>query len=98
MTVYRVVQEALTNTLKHGGGHSALAAEVTLTYRPNELEAVITDNGTPAPGAAAPDGTGQGITGMRERASLYDGTVETGLPTGTGWRVRLRLPLEDSPS
>ncbi|MFJ3532212.1 sensor histidine kinase [Streptomyces sp. NPDC090132] len=98
LTVYRVVQEALTNTLKHGGGHSALAAEVTLTYRPNELEAVITDNGTPAPGAAAPDGTGQGITGMRERASLYDGTVETDRPTGTGWRVRLRLPLEDSPS
>ncbi|MFF3172362.1 sensor histidine kinase [Streptomyces sp. NPDC057900] len=99
LTVYRVVQEALTNTLKHGGGHSSLAAEVTLVYRPDELEAVITDNGTPAPGAAAaPDGTGQGITGMRERASLYDGTVETGRPTGTGWRVRLRLPLEDSPS
>ncbi|MEU8700218.1 histidine kinase [Streptomyces sp. NPDC048680] len=106
LTVYRVVQEALTNTLKHGGGHSALAAEVTLTYGAKELEALITDNGTPDPGAAAPDGTGQGLTGMRERASLYDGTVEAGRPTatdrstgtGTGWRVRLRLPLEDSPS
>lgn len=43
-------------------------------------------------------GTGQGVTGMRERAALYDGTLEAGpLPDG-GWRVRLRLPLEDSPS
>lgn len=98
LTVYRVVQESLTNTLKHGGGHSALAAEVTLTYRPTELEALITDNGTPRPAAGPPDGTGQGITGMRERASLYEGTLEAGRPVGPGWQVRLRLPLEDSPS
>lgn len=96
LTVYRVVQEALTNTLKHGG-HPALAAEVTLTYRPMELEALITDNGTLRPAAPA-DGTGQGITGMRERASLYDGTLEAGRPATTGWQVRLRLPLEDTPS
>lgn len=98
LTVYRVVQEALTNTLKHGCPHPALAAEVTLTYRATELEALITDNGTPRPEPGPPEGTGQGITGMRERASLYDGTLEAGPPAASGWQVRLRLPLEDSPS
>lgn len=98
LTVYRVVQEALTNTLKHAGPAPALAAEVTLTYRPTELEALITDNGIPRPGADAgrPEPTGQGITGMRERASLYNGTLEAGPPASSGWQVRLRLPLKDS--
>ncbi|MER5892079.1 histidine kinase [Streptomyces sp. NPDC001876] len=98
LTVYRVVQEALTNTLKHAGTHPGLAAEVTLTYRATELEALITDNGTPRHEPVPLDGTAQGITGMRERASLYDGTLEAGPPTTSGWQVRLRLPLEDSPS
>ncbi|MFF2409357.1 sensor histidine kinase [Streptomyces sp. NPDC058092] len=110
LTVYRVVQEALTNTLKHGGGDPSLTAEVTLTYRTTELEALITDTGTTCggPEGSSPGG-GQGITGMRERASLYDGTLEAGplLPaaiattsaaSAAGWRVRLRLPLEDTPS
>ncbi|MEU9622319.1 histidine kinase [Streptomyces sp. NPDC048155] len=98
LTVYRVVQEALTNTLKHGGTAPPLTAEVTLTYRATELEALITDTGT---SGGRPEGGGQGITGMRERASLYDGTLEAGpLPqksaSAAGWRVRLRLPLEDT--
>ncbi|MFJ1611160.1 sensor histidine kinase [Streptomyces sp. NPDC088251] len=98
LTVYRVVQEALTNTLKHGGTAPPLTAEVTLTYRATELEALITDTGTSGGG---PEGGGQGIAGMRERASLYDGTLEAGpLPqksaSAAGWRVRLRLPLEDT--
>ncbi|MFF2013274.1 sensor histidine kinase [Streptomyces sp. NPDC058195] len=103
LTVYRVVQEALTNTLKHGGTQPPPSAEVTLTYRPGELEAVITDTGTGSRNRPGPrDSGGQGITGMRERASLYDGMLEAGpLPDSTpapGWRVRLRLPLEDAPS
>lgn len=98
LTVYRVVQEGLTNTLKHAATHESLAAEVTLTYRPTELEVLITDNGTPHPTAVPLAGTGQGITGMRERASLYDGTLEADRPAATGWQVRLRLPLEDTPS
>ncbi|WLQ53415.1 histidine kinase [Streptomyces poriferorum] len=98
LTVYRVMQEGLTNTLKHAATDESLAAEVTLTYRPTELEVLITDNGTLHPTDAPPAGTGQGITGMRERASLYDGTLEAGRPAATGWQVRLRLPLEDSPS
>ncbi|MEW2179815.1 histidine kinase [Streptomyces sp. NPDC005406] len=100
LTVYRVVQEALTNTLKHALPDETLEADVMLTYRPTGLEVLITDNGgTPRPTEEPPDGTGQGIRGMRERASLYDGTLEAGRPsTAAGWQVRLRLPLEDSPS
>ncbi|MFE7467342.1 sensor histidine kinase [Streptomyces sp. NPDC057499] len=104
LTVYRVVQEALTNTLKHAGTRPPPSAEVTLTYRPGELEAVITDTGArTTPGGPRPEsGGGRGIAGMRERASLYDGTLEAGPltdptpATATGWRVRLRLPLEDT--
>ncbi|MFI8888411.1 sensor histidine kinase [Streptomyces sp. NPDC053813] len=104
LTVYRVVQEALTNTLKHGGTDPSPTAEVTLTYRATELEALVTDTGTGTGtvGRHGPDAGGQGITGMRERASLYDGTLEAGpLPASApvgGWQVRLRLPLEDTPS
>ncbi|MFB7919047.1 sensor histidine kinase [Streptomyces sp. NPDC056061] len=105
LTVYRVVQESLTNTLKHGGPEPSLTAEITLIYRPTELEVLITDTGTPVNGPAGEPGrgTGQGITGMRERASLYDGTLEAGprrpgTASPAGWWVRLRLPLEDTPS
>ncbi|MFF5333872.1 sensor histidine kinase [Streptomyces sp. NPDC013181] len=99
LTVYRVVQESLTNTLKHAGPAPDLAAAVALVHLPGALEVLITDNGSPRPAAEASAGTGQGITGMRARASLYDGTLEAGpSPVEPGWRVRLRLPLEDSPS
>ncbi|NED12306.1 histidine kinase [Streptomyces sp. SID9124] len=96
LTAYRVVQESLTNTLKHAGASPSLRAEVTLTYRPGTLEALITDNGTSRPDGPTPGPIGQGITGMRARASLYDGTLEAGPSAEGGWRVRLRLPLEDS--
>jgi signal transduction histidine kinase len=92
LTVYRVLQEALTNTLKHAG--PGATASVRLSYGPGALEMVVTDTGTRS---TAP-GRGHGITGMRERAARYDGTLETGpLPTG-GWRVALRIPLEDPTS
>ncbi|MFE0652838.1 sensor histidine kinase [Streptomyces sp. NPDC059534] len=95
LTVYRVVQEALTNTLKHAGPDAK--ATVLLTYTPAAVRTEITDTGRAVPGTSAPT-SGQGLTGMRERAALYDGTLACGpLPTG-GWAVRLRLPLEDSPS
>ncbi|MER7539659.1 sensor histidine kinase [Streptomyces sp. NPDC097704] len=92
LTVYRVLQEALTNTLKHAG--PGATASVRLSYGPGALEMVVTDTGTRS---TAP-GRGHGITGMRERAARYDGTLETGpLPTG-GWRVALRIPLEEATS
>ncbi|MEU6933804.1 histidine kinase [Streptomyces sp. NPDC046374] len=102
LTVYRVVQEALTNVLKHAG--EGAKATVELTYAPDALVATVTDTGTgpaltPHPRTGTGTGTGQGLTGMRERAALYDGTLAYGPPpTGGGWRVRLRLPREGSPS
>ncbi|MFF2722093.1 sensor histidine kinase [Streptomyces sp. NPDC058011] len=103
LTVYRVVQESLTNTLKHASppADAPLAATVTLTYTPTHIEATITDTGVGAPmdGQDAPVATlGQGIMGMRERAALYNGTIEAGpLPDHGGWRIHLRLPQEDRP-
>ncbi|MFI2117891.1 sensor histidine kinase [Streptomyces rubiginosohelvolus] len=98
LTVYRVIQEALTNTLKHATGPTS--ATVTLTYSPTHLAARITDTGTGAGRAAETEEAplaAQGIMGMRERAALYDGTLEAGpLPEHPGWQVQLRLPLEDT--
>ncbi|MDG4858438.1 sensor histidine kinase [Streptomyces sp. T-3] len=86
LTVYRVVQESLTNTLKHAGPGATATVEVR--YATDGVRATVTDTGTPRPDAAE----GRGITGMRERTALYEGTLEAGpLPTG-GWQVRLRLP------
>ncbi|MEV3932152.1 histidine kinase [Streptomyces sp. NPDC049944] len=98
LAVYRVVQESLTNTLKHAGPEAT--AEVVLTYTPTGLDVRTTDTGRRQ--AAPPDArtgphTGRGIGGMLERASLHNGTLEAGrLPAG-GWQTRLRLPLEDAP-
>ncbi|MFD6347811.1 sensor histidine kinase [Streptomyces roseolus] len=87
LTVYRVVQEALTNTLKHAGPRATAA--VRLRTAPDGLLVTVTDTGTPS----TIPGQGQGLTGMRERAALYDGTLDSGpLPGGAGWQVRLRIP------
>ncbi|MFH8729663.1 sensor histidine kinase [Streptomyces termitum] len=87
LTVYRVVQESLTNTLKHAG--PGATATVRLTAAPDGTVVTVTDTGAPS----GPPGQGRGVTGMRERAALYDGTLDCGpLPAGTGWRVRLHLP------
>ncbi|WP_435856888.1 sensor histidine kinase [Streptomyces rubiginosohelvolus] len=98
LTVYRVIQEALTNTLKHATGPTS--ATVTLTYSPTHLDARITDTGTGAARTAETEEAplaAQGIMGMRERAALYDGTLAAGpMPEDTGWQVQLRLPLEDT--
>ncbi|MFB9552791.1 sensor histidine kinase [Streptomyces roseoviridis] len=102
LTVYRVLQEALTNTLKHAG--DGAEARVTLTYGPEAVVLTVTDTGTSGGGGAADQlpSAGQGLVGMRERAALYDGTLECGRsPADGGWRVRLALPhptREDSPT
>ncbi len=93
LSAYRIVQEALTNTLRHA---AATHAGVTIRTTGEILDLVICDDGR---GAGAPDagtrGAGRGIAGMRERAAMLGGTLESGpLPDGGGFCVHARLPLE----
>jgi signal transduction histidine kinase len=95
LAVYRVVQEALTNTLKHGGPGAAATVVVTCADD-GTVTVEATDTGR---GGTTPAGPGGGLTGMRERTAMYDGTLEAGplrRPPG-GWRVHLRLPKEPAP-
>ena len=87
LTAYRIVQEALTNTLKHGG---AVHASVRLAYAPSSLLIDVIDDGTDTP---ADEGTGHGLVGISERVSLFGGTATTGRIAGGGWRVHAELPL-----
>lgn len=92
LTAYRVVQEALTNVLKHAG--PAASATVRLDWSVRGLQLQIDDDGRGA--GADPSGGGQGITGMAERLALYDGTVETGPRTGGGFRVAAFIPYTEA--
>jgi signal transduction histidine kinase len=87
LAAYRIVQEALTNTRKHGG--LGADAAVLLHYTDDELVVRVTDTGH-APVAA--EGTGHGITGMRERVQLYGGTLRAGPRAGGGYEVSATLP------
>jgi signal transduction histidine kinase len=89
LTLFRVVQEALTNTMKHGG--AAAAARVCLRHRDDAVEVVVSDDGRGA--AAYDDGRGHGLVGMRERVAMYGGTVRTGFIAGGGYEVAVRIPL-----
>ncbi|MFF5981316.1 sensor histidine kinase [Streptomyces olindensis] len=94
LTVYRVIQEALTNTLKHGGPDTT--AEIELSYEERGAVTVtITDTGDGSH-PQSPAG-GRGLPGMRERTALYGGTLEAGPRPHPerGWRVRLHLPEEN---
>jgi signal transduction histidine kinase len=86
---YRIVQEAVTNALKHA---NASALDVRVRYHTAELEIDVTDDGRGAPpGATA--GVGLGLIGMRERVTAHDGTLEAGSRADGGYRVRARFPL-----
>ncbi|HEV2953263.1 MAG TPA: sensor histidine kinase [Candidatus Dormibacteraeota bacterium] len=87
LCAYRIVQEALTNTIKHAG---PARATVRVGWRDHELELEVTDDGLdpPPPGAG-----GHGIAGMRERASLVGGSLAAGPRAGGGFAVQARLPL-----
>lgn len=88
LSAYRVVQEALTNSLKHGD-----TAEVTIRYGERMLEVDVEDAGAANGHTNGVGGAGRGLLGMRERVTLYGGTLEHGpLPDG-GFRVRARFPL-----
>ena len=86
LSVYRIVQEALTNTLRHA---HARQATVSLGFDSEQLTIEIVDDGTSAPS----NGAGRGLVGMRERAAVFGGTVDAGPVTGGGYRVTARLPL-----
>ncbi|MET9561820.1 MULTISPECIES: sensor histidine kinase [Streptomyces] len=93
LTVYRLVQEALTNTLKHTptGSH----ADVRIRCSAETVTVDVIDNGpTPPPPGAVP--SGHGIAGMRERAAVYGGTLRSGPLPGGGWGVHTRLDLGSS--
>ncbi len=91
LSAYRIVQEALTNTLRHAG---AKRADVAVRVGDGVLDLDVRDDGRGAPAGAA-NGSGRGIAGMRERAAMLGGTLEAGpLPGGGGFRVHARLPLD----
>jgi signal transduction histidine kinase len=94
LAAYRIVQEALTNVVKHA---QTTASRVVVTYEDDALGLEITDDGHGAPAAAVPPGAGHGIAGMAERASLYGGEFHAGPLPRQGFRVAARLSL-DSPA
>jgi signal transduction histidine kinase len=93
LSAYRIVQEALTNTLRHA---RATRAEVFVRYGERAVELEVRDDGRGSPGAEV-NGAGQGLVGMRERAALLGGTLDAGPLPGGGYRVHAHLPLEASP-
>ena len=90
LAAYRIVQEALTNTLRHGGPDAD--AFVTLAWTARGLDLQIDDDGRGAAADPATRGSGQGLRGAAERAALFGGTLETGPRVGTGYRVSAHLP------
>lgn len=98
LSVYRIVQEALTNTLKHAGYHSSV--RITVEFHDSSVRVTITDTGVPPLAAQtprpAPDyrEAGRGIIGMRERAAMYGGTLTAGPRAGGGWTVDAAFDVE----
>ena len=88
LAAYRIVQEALTNALKHAGNAEA---EVVVRYSASMIELEVVDNGSTVGASVA--GSGHGLIGMRERVALYGGVLEAGARNGHGYAVRARLPL-----
>ncbi len=97
MSAYRIVQEALTNTLKHAGPTRAV---VRLTWSRKSLEVEVTDDGPlkngERPGATSPGSGGHGLVGMRERVAVYGGDLDVGGTPAGGFRVLAHLPLSSA--
>jgi signal transduction histidine kinase len=91
LSAYRIVQEALTNVIKHAGAARAL---VTVRYGERELELEVADDG-PGPPVGGADGSGLGIVGMRERVEAHGGELHTGAGPGGGFLVRASLPFDE---
>lgn len=90
LAAYRVVQEALTNMVKHAVGASATVA---VDFAPELLRVEVADSGG-SPGPSAGSGNGHGLIGLRERLAVYGGALETGRRPSGGYRVRATIPLE----
>ena len=88
LSCYRIVQESLTNALRHG---AATRATVTVQYRTGEVRLEVLDDGTAAP--SQEHVPGHGLVGMRERAALFGGELSAGRLERGGWQVRARLPV-----
>jgi signal transduction histidine kinase len=87
LSIYRLIQESLTNTVKHAVGADRVS--VTLRTSSDWIDVIVTDNGAASGATGAEDG--HGITGMRERIFVHAGHVDVG-PTASGWRVQARIP------
>jgi signal transduction histidine kinase len=89
LSAYRIVQEGLTNALKHA---RATDADVTVRYRPDEVQIEVRDNGH---GGTTSTGLGHGLLGVRERVKIFGGEMSAGTTNGSGFTLRTRLPLRD---
>ncbi|MFJ1793750.1 sensor histidine kinase [Kitasatospora griseola] len=98
LTVYRIVQEALTNVRKHGG--PGASAKVAVDFRDGDLEVLVEDDGRGSTReqltAGGTDGLGHGLIGMRERVGMVSGSLDVGPRPGGGFRIRAVLPLKVS--
>jgi signal transduction histidine kinase len=94
LSIYRVVQEALTNVVKHAPGAQAT---VDIEVSGTGIHLDVTDDGGPADGPAPPEGErGHGIVGMRERIGAFGGWLDAGPRTGRGFRVTAEIPIDDA--
>ena len=90
LAAYRVVQEGLTNAVKHAAGADV---RLTLGYAPGALEIEVADTGgTPRPPAGS--GSGRGLIGLRQRLAVYGGTLQAGQQPAGGYVLRATIPLE----
>jgi signal transduction histidine kinase len=92
LSVYRIVQEALTNVLKHA---QASTARVRVDYGPDAVTIDVTDDGTARTASGVP--AGHGLVGMRQRAQVFGGTTTVGPAPSGGWQVRAELPAQPAP-
>jgi signal transduction histidine kinase len=92
VALYRIVQEGLTNVLRHAGGAHAT---VRIVVGAGQVEVDVTDDGTGAPTALSATGSGSGLIGMRDRTTALGGVFEAGQAAGGGFRVRAVLPVEE---
>jgi signal transduction histidine kinase len=91
LSAYRIIQESLTNSVRHGG--PGVSASVSVNYGEEALDVLVVDDGRGA--AAAPgNGGGHGLVGMRERVAVLGGSLEAGAKPGGGYRVRASIPYQ----